>query len=176
LNDELAKDEGDFRDLEELRDRARAEIQAAKRDQAQREAKAKLVDTLIDAHDFSVPEVLVERQVRANLDRGIRSLAESGVDPSKLSIDWKKVHEREQPRAAREVKATLLLDRVASAEHLHATQDEVDRQVQLYARQISEPVAVARAKLAEQGALDRIASQIRHEKTLQFLFEQSRKE
>ena len=176
LNDELAKDEGDFRDLEELRDRARAEIQAAKRDQAQREAKAKLVDTLIDAHDFSVPEVLVERQVRANLERGIRSLAESGVDPSKLSIDWKKVHEREQPRAAREVKATLLLDRVASAEHLHATQDEVDRQVQLYARQISEPVAVARAKLAEQGALDRIASQIRHEKTLQFLFEQSRKE
>ncbi len=176
LNDELAKDEGDFRDLEELRDRARAEIQAAKRDQAQREAKAKLVETLIDAHDFPVPEVLVERQVRANLERGVRSLAESGVDASKLSIDWKKLHEREHPRAAREVKATLLLDRVAAAEHLHATQDEVDRQVQLYARQISEPVAVAKAKLAEQGALDRIASQIRHEKTLQFLFEQSRKE
>ena len=74
------------------------------------------------------------------------------------------------------MKAGLILDKVASAEHIHATQEDVDRQVQVYARQIREPVAVARAKLSEQGALDRIASQIRNEKTLQFLFEQARKE
>jgi trigger factor len=176
LNDELAKDEGDFRDLEELRERVRAELDAAKREEAQREAKSKLVDALVDAHDFPVPEVLVERQIRSNLERGLRSLAASGVDPTKLKLDWKKVQEREQPRSTREVKASLILDRIAEAEHLRATQDEVDRQVQLYARQIQEPVAVARARLAEQGALDRVASQIRHEKTLQFLFEQARKE
>lgn len=176
LNDELAKDEGDFRDLEELRERLRAELDAAKREEAQREAKNKLVEALVEAHDFPVPEVLVEHQIRSNLERGLRSLAASGVDPTRLKVDWKKVQEREQPRSAREVKATLILDCIADTEHLRATQDEIDRQVQIYARQIQEPVAVARAKLAEQGALDRIASQIRREKTLQFLFEQARKE
>jgi trigger factor len=176
LNDELAKDEGDFRDLEELRERIRNELDAAKREDAQREAKNKLVDVLVEAHDFPVPEVLVEHQIRSNLERGLRSLAASGVDPTKLKVDWKKVQEREQPRSTREVKASLILDRIADTELLRATQDEVDRQVQIYARQIQEPVAVARAKLAEQGALDRIASQIRREKTLQFLFEQARKE
>ena len=176
LNDELAQDEGDFRNLEELRERIRTELEAAKREQAQREAKDKLVEALVDAHDFPVPEKLVERQIRANLERGLRSLAERGVDPTKLRLDWKKIQESEQPRSIRNVKAGMILDRIASQEHLRTTQDEVDRQVQLYARQINEPVAVARTRLTEQGALDRIASQIRHEKTLQFLFEQARKQ
>ncbi len=176
LNDDLAKDEGDFRNLEELRERIRTELQAAKREQAQREAKSKLVEMLVDAHDFPVPEVLVERQMRSNVERSLRALAESGVDPTKLKVDWKKVQEKEQPRSSREVKASLILDRIANEEHIHATQEEVDRQVHLYARQTGEPVAAVRARLAEQGVLDRIASQIRHEKTLQFLFEQARKE
>jgi trigger factor len=175
LNDELAKDEGDFRNLEELRERIRTEIEAHKRDEAHRGAKAKLVDKLVEAHDFPVPETLVERQTNANVERSLRSLAERGVDPTKLRLDWNKIQETEQPRSVREIKAGLLLDKIAAAEQIRATQDEVDRQVQIYARQTQQPVAAARAKLAEQGALDRIASQIRNEKTLQFLFEQARK-
>ena len=176
LNDELAKDEGDFKDLAELRDRIRSEIQAAKRDQAQREAKGKLIETLVDLHDFPVPETLVEQHIRSGVERSLRSLADRGMDPTKLRLDWKKIQEVEQPRSIREIKASLLLDKISAEEHLHATQEEVDRQVQALARQAGEPVAAVRQRLAEHGGLDRIANQIRHEKTLQFLFEQARKE
>ena len=176
LNDELAKDEGDFKDLEELRNRIRTELQAAKRDQAQREAKGKLIETLVDLHDFPVPETLVEQHIRSSVERSLRSLAERGMDPTKLRLDWKKIQEVEQPRSTREIKASLLLDKISAEEHLHATQEEVDRQVQTLARQAGEPVAAVRQRLADQGGLDRIANQIRHEKTLQFLFEQARKE
>ncbi|HYM10521.1 MAG TPA: trigger factor [Bryobacterales bacterium] len=175
LNDELAKDEGDFRDLAELRDRLRTELEAQKRQQAQRDAKAKLIDKLVDAHDFPVPEKLVERQINANVERSLRSLAEQGVDPTKLRLDWNKIQEVEQPRSIREIKAGLILEKIAAEEHIHVTQEEVDRQVQAYARQTGQPVAAARAKLAETGALNRLSSQIRSEKTLQFLFEQARK-
>ncbi len=175
LNDELAKDEGDFQTLDQVRDRIRVELEAAKRDQAQRQARTRLVETLVDAHDFPVPETLVDRQTRSNVERGLRSLAEQGMDPTKVRLDWKKIQELEQPRSVREIKAGLILDRIAQQEHLRATQEEVDRQVQAIARQTQQPVAAARARLAEQGALDRIASQIRHEKTLRFLFEQARK-
>jgi trigger factor len=176
LNDELARDEGDYKDLEELRTKIRNEIQAAKRDQAQREAKAKLIEQLVDAHDFPVPDTLVEQQIRSNVERGLRSLADRGVDPTKLRLDWKKIQEVEQPRSVREIKATLILDKIAAEEHIRPSQEEIDRQVQIYARQVNEPVAAVRARLAEQGGLNRIASQIRHEKTLQFLWEQARKE
>jgi trigger factor len=175
INDELAKDEGDFRDLEELRDRLRAQIQAAKRDAAQREAKGKLIEQLVDAHDFPVPEELVQRRISSHVERGLRSLAEQGLDPTKVKLDWKKIQEVEQPRSTREIMAGLILERIAAAEHLRATNEEVDRQVQLFARQSGQPVADARAQLAREGMLDRIAAEIRNAKTLQFLFEQARK-
>jgi trigger factor len=176
LNDELAKDEGDFRDLAELRERIRSELDASKRQEAQQEAKAKIVEMLVDAHDFPVPEKLVEERIRAAVKRNLRSLAERGVDPAKLRLDWEKIQEVEEPRTVREIKASLILEKIAAQENIRATQEEVDRQVQLYARQTGQPVAAARAKLAEQGALERIADQIRTDKTLQFLFEQARKE
>ncbi|MBI3694593.1 MAG: trigger factor [Acidobacteria bacterium] len=176
LNDELAKDEGDFRDLDELRARIRSEIEAAKRDHARREAKSKLLEALVDAHDFPVPEKLVERQISAHVERSLRSLAQQGVDPTKVRLDWNKIHEVEQPRSTREIKAGLILDRIAAEEKIRVTNEEIDRQVQSYARQTSQPAAAARAKLAEQGALDRMSTQIRNEKTLEFLFEQARKE
>lgn len=175
LNDELAKDEGDFRDLAELRDRIRSELEAAKRDEAQRGAKNKIVEKLVDLHDFPVPETLVHRQINANVERSLRSLAERGIDPAKLKLDWNKIQETEQPRSIREIKAGLVLEKIAAQEHIRPANEEIDRQVQLYARQTGQPFAAARAKLVEQGALDRIATQIRNEKTLQFLFEQAKK-
>ncbi|HJY86992.1 MAG TPA: trigger factor [Candidatus Acidoferrales bacterium] len=175
LNDELAKDEGDFRNLEELRDRIRAELEAAKRDQAHRDTKAKLVDMLVEAHDFPVPEALIEKQTSANVERSLRALAEQGIDPAKLDLDWKKIQEAEQPRSAREVKAGLILDKIAAQEHIRATQEEIDREVHNFARRTGQPVTAARAKLNEQGTLNRISIQMRNEKTLQFLFEQATK-
>ena len=74
------------------------------------------------------------------------------------------------------MKASLLLDKIADREAIGATQEEIDREVQKIARQQREAVAAVRAKLQKDGAIGRIAGHIRTEKTLAFLFEQSRKE
>jgi trigger factor len=76
----------------------------------------------------------------------------------------------------REVKGSLLVDRIAEKEAIVTTQDEVDREVQRYAKQEREPAAAVRKRWQEDGTLGRIASAIRSEKTLNFLFEQARKE
>jgi trigger factor len=98
------------------------------------------------------------------------------LDPTGLKLDWQKVREAENDRAVRDVKASLLLDKIADRESIGATQEEVDREVQRIARQQREAVAVTRAKLQKDGAIGRIASNIRTDKTLNLLFEQSRKE
>jgi trigger factor len=103
-------------------------------------------------------------------------LAQKGVDPNTIKLDWAKVKESQREKALRNVKAALLLEKVADREAIHATRDEVDREVQLYAKREREPIAVARAKLEKEGTIGRIADHIRTEKTIQFLFDQAEKQ
>jgi trigger factor len=82
----------------------------------------------------------------------------------------------QRDKAIREVKASLLINKISEAEQIYATQDEVDREVQRVARQEREPVAATRKRLEKEDGIRRIASRIRTDKTLTLLFEQARKE
>ena len=95
---------------------------------------------------------------------------------SKIKLDWAKLRESQVERATKDVKASLLLGKIASTEHLHATQEEVDNEVQRIARQNREPVAAARMKLEKDGRINNIVNRIVTEKTLNFLFEHAVKE
>jgi trigger factor len=176
LNDEFARDLGDYQNLDELREAVRKAIFAERQFIAQQEAKAKIVDALVERHEFPVPEAFVERQIEAEVERNLRMLAAEGVDPRSIKLDWEKVKESQRDKAVHDVKASLLLDRIAEAEQIYATQEEVDREIQRIARQEREPVIQTRKRLEKDDAVRRIASRIRTDKTLGFLFEHARKE
>jgi len=176
LNDDFAKDLGDFQTLDEFKETIRKTITREREHQAQEAAKHQLLDKLVDSHDFPVPEAYVDRQVEINVENQLRTLAGQGIDPRQLKLDWAKLKESQAPRALRDVKASLILDKIGEREAIGATQEEVDREVNRIARQQREAVAVTRAKLQKEGALGRIANHIRTEKTLGYLFEQARKE
>jgi trigger factor len=174
-NDDFARDLGDYQNMDEVRETIRKTIFAERQFFAQQEAKNKLVDTLVDSHEFPVPEVYIERQIEAQVERQLQMLAAEGVDPRSIKLDWQKLKESQREKAIREVKGSLLVHKVADAENIHATQEEVDREVQRLARQSREPVAAVRMRLEKEGTLGRIASRIRTEKTLGFLFDHARK-
>src|SRR5579864_2234712 len=176
INDDFAKDLGDYQTLDELKEAIRKSILHDREHQAQDDAKHQLIEKLVDAHEFAVPRAYVDRQIETNLRSQLQTLAAQGVDPRSLKLDWEKVRESQKARATRDVRASLLLDKIADREAIGATNDEVDREVQRFARQQREAVAVVRAKLQKEGALGRIAGQIRTEKTLSFLFDKARKE
>jgi trigger factor len=175
LNDAFAADLGDFKDLEELRAEVRKALQREQEHLAQQRAKSMLVDQLVKAHDFPVPEALVEGQIQSQVEQYLRTLSAQGVDLDSVKLDWKKVRESQRERAVDEVKASLLLQRIAEREAVEVTNEEVDREVQRIARQGREAVAAARRRLEQEGGLRRIALRIRTEKTLNFLFEHARK-
>jgi trigger factor len=175
LNDEFAQDLGDYRNVDELRDAVKKAIFAQRQAEAQQEAKNRIIDKLVDQHDFPVPEAFVDRQIRNRVEQSLRTMAADGVDPRKLKLDWEKVKESQRDKAVREVKASLLLSRVAEREAIGATREEVDREVERLARQQREPVAALHMKFEKDGTLGRIASQVQTEKTLNFLFEHARK-
>ncbi len=176
LDDEFARDLGDYQTLDELRDAVRKSIFNEKQYTAQQTAKEELIDRLVERNDFPVPQAYVDRQIENQVRMQLRSLAGQGIDPNTIQLDWEKVKETQRDKAVRNVRASLLLEKIAESEGISATKDEVDREVQRISRQEREAVAVTRARLDKDGTLGRISGSIQTEKTLQFLFEQAQKQ
>jgi len=176
LNDEFAKDVGDFQNLGELRDETRRNLLRAREQEAQAAAKTAIVDKLVDTHEFPVPQAWVDAQIESVLQLQLQSLGTDGpVDLSKLNLDWDKLREAVGPRATREVRGSLILSRIADRESIEVLNDEVDRELHRMARNARQPAARLRMQMEKDGALGRIANQIRTNKVLNFLFENARK-
>lgn len=175
LDDDFAADVGDFRTLDELKDRIKEEIHSHQRRHAVEHAHESILDALIDMHEFPVPERMVEDQMRTRVERTARSLASQGVNLEEVELDWKKIAEEQRPRAVRDVKAGLLLERISEAEAIEVEEEEIDAQVERYAHQKKMSMSRARQELSENGALDGIRTNLINEKTLNYLFDESEK-
>jgi trigger factor len=175
IDDDFAKDVGDFQTLDELGEQLRIDLLRERDLEATQQAKNKLVDTLVEAHDFAVPEAFIDRHIQAELEGQLRQLASQGLDPRNLDLDWREIKKARRDNAIKEVKASLLLDRIAEREAIETLVDEVDREVHRIAKQLRQPAAAVRKHFEEDGTISRIAGRIRTEKVLNFLFENARK-
>jgi trigger factor len=174
LDDEFVKSISDSKTLDELRTKVREGLEA-ERDQRQTAAvREALLAKLTGAHDFPVPEAMVEQQMDTRLERAVRSLAAQGVDPRAVNVDWVAMRQRQRDRAVSDVKAELLLDRIATAENIEPTEEEVEAEIARIAERSGESAAVVRASLTKQGSLDRMKSKLRSDKTLDWLQRNSR--
>ena len=174
LTDEFAKDVSDAQTIEELRKKVRESLEAARTHRQSEQAREKLLAQIVKSHEFPVPEALVEHQMDSRLERTVRSLASQGVDPRAVNVDWVALRSRQKDRSIDDVKAELLLDRIASAEKIEVADEEVEKQIAAIAQQSGESATAVRANLTRQGALDRMKSKIRSEKTLDWLCSNSR--
>jgi trigger factor len=174
LDDQFATQLGEFKTLDEVRQRIRESMEAERKHSAEHEAKDKLVAELVKRSDFEVPEALVDRQIDVRLERGLRALASQGMkaeDIKKMDLNRLRVGQREQ--ALQEVKASLLLDKIAEEEKIEVSDEEIDREIEALASQSKQTPDAIRGRLTRDGALDRIRNRIRSEKTLEFLYRQS---
>jgi trigger factor len=174
LNDEFAKELGEFTSLDAVKKQIRENMEAEKRHTAEHEAKEKLVAELVKRNEFEVPESLVERQIDLRLERGLRALAAQGMkmeDMKKMDLPRLRLGQREQ--ALQDVKSSLLMERIAELEKITVSDDELNQEVEALAKQTKQTPEAVRARLTQDGGLDRIRNRIRSEKALNFLYHQS---
>jgi trigger factor len=178
LNDEFAKDTagetGGFTTLAEMRKKILENLEAAKGQRQQAQAREKILGLLVKRHDFPVPEALVENQMDTRLERVVRSLAAQGVDPRAVNVDWVSLRRRQHDPAVDDVKAELLLDRIATAENIEAIDEDVEKEIATLAERSGESATALRARLTKQGALDRMKSKLRSDKTIEWLYRTAR--
>ena len=178
VNDEFAKDAAGEASgvtaVAELRKKILENLEAAKEEQQSSQAREKILEALVKKHDFPVPEALVEHQMDVRLERTVRSLTAQGVDPRAVNVDWVSLRRRQHDRAVDDVKAELLLDRIADAEKTEATDEDVEKEISALAERSGESATALRARLTKQGALDRMKSKLRSDKTIEWLYRNTR--
>jgi len=172
LTDEFAKELGEYEGLEDFKQKLKDHLASDKKRSIEGQTRDKIVEALIAKYQFPVPESLVQQQVDARLDRGLRALAQQGMATEDMrKLDFNRLRSAQRDSAVNEVKGSLLLDRIADEEKIEVTDAEVDRELELLSLQMREPLDTLRQRLTDDGSLARIREQIRREKTGSLLYE-----
>jgi len=169
IDDELAKDLGEFEDLAALREAIRKQLFANEEAKIARELKNALVDALVEKASFEVPEALMERHMSARTENVARSLAFQGVDPSKVGMDWAKYRESQREDSIKAARADILLDEIARREKIEVLDAEIDAEIERYAEGVKKSKQAARAQLEKDGELASVKARLRETKTLDLL-------
>jgi trigger factor len=172
LNDEFAKELGEYENLAELENRVREHMANRKRRSVESETRNRLFEALAQRFSFPVPESLVQDQIDTRLERGLRALAAQGMQTEQMrKLDFGRLRGAQREGAITEVKTSLLLDRIADAENITVSDEEVEQEVQMAALQSRENVETLRARLTQEGGLARIREQLKREKVANVLYE-----
>lgn len=174
INDEFAKDVSDVTTLDELKTKVREGLEHELDHRQKDLQREKVLAELIKLHDFPVPESLVQHQMDVRLERVVRSLAQQGVDPRAVNVDWVSLRKRQEDRAKDDVKAELVVDRIATEEKIEVTDEELQHELEHMASHSGESAEAIHARLTKQGALDRMKAKLRSDKTVDWLAQNAR--
>lgn len=175
LNDDFAKElSQEFQTLDDLKKRMREGMEGDRRHRAGHEIKEKILDRLLERHDFPVPEVLVQHQIESRLERGLRALAAQGMSMEQMKqMDFRRLRAAQRDAAIKEVKSNLLLEKVADAEGIDASDEEIHREIQILAQQMKQTPEALHQQYSQDGTLHEIRSRMRVAKALNFLYNSS---
>ncbi|WP_252263885.1 trigger factor [Paracidobacterium acidisoli] len=173
LNDEFAKElGGEYEGIEDFRQKLREHMANDKKRRVEAETRERLLEALVGRFHFPVPESLVQNQIDARLDRGLRALASQGMRAEDMrKLDFARLREAQRDSALSEVRGLTILDRIADAENMQVSDEELERELQIISLQTREPLESLRERLTSEGNLARIRAQLRREKTGNLLVE-----
>jgi trigger factor len=171
-DDELAKHIGDYESWADFEQKLREHASGRKKEALDTRAKERMLEQWIERFQFPVPETFVQQQIDARLDRGLRALAQQGMTADDMrKLDFVRLRAAQRDQAVGEVKASLILDRIAEREGVDVTSDEMERELLIASLQARQPLEAMREKMQKDGSIERIREQMRREKTGTLVYE-----
>lgn len=175
MDDEFARDMGDFENLDALRARVRDDLEHEAMHENERELRGELLKQLAERVNFEVPASLLDREIDRRVEEFVRRLMDQQIDPMQINVNWEEFREKQREAAAEAVKSALVLDEVSRRENIAATDEEINAEVERYAERSGRTGALVRAKLEKEGGIGRLYSGLRREKTVDFLLSRATK-
>jgi trigger factor len=168
LDDEFAKDLGEFETLDALRTRVREDLAHEAHHAAEREIRADLMKQIAAWVPFELPASLVDREIDRRLEDFARRLIDQNIDPRQAGIDWNAFRDSQREVAKEAVASALALDELSRREQLAVSDAEVDEEVARYAERTGRTAAAVRAAHEKEGGLARVYTGLRREKSIDF--------
>jgi trigger factor len=169
LDDEFAKDMGEFDTLEALKARVREDLEHEAKHAAEREDRSELMKQLAARLPFEAPPAMVEREVERRIEDFARRLIDQKIDPRQAGVDWNAFRESQREVAREGVAAALVLDEIIRREHVEVSDEEVEREVGRYAERGGRTPAAVRAALEKEGGISRVHAGLRREKAVELV-------
>jgi trigger factor len=166
-DDELAKDVGDFENLDALKASIRSELEKAQKEQSDNSVAEQLVAALVQKNEVVVPSSLVEQQMRITEQEILQRARMSGNNGARgLGEEL-----REQVRVDSEmkVKAGLLMAEIAKKNQMKIGEPEIEEALKELAEQSGKPVAKVRAEYAEAKRREMLIGMILENKVLDLI-------
>jgi trigger factor len=173
LDDEFAKDLGDYSSLEDLRLKLREEIEKEKKLILERQLKDQMVEQLLQANSFEIPESLVEEQTRTLVSDTKMRLASQGVDFKNLGLSEEKLQGDYREMAQKQVRTFLILEKIADQEGITVTDGEAEDRVREISERIHQKFDVVKRYYEKNGLIPEVKAGIMSEKILNFLLEKA---
>ena len=169
LDDEFAKDLGEFESLAQVRTRIRERLGAARERHARAELRRTLLDALIERVPFEVPAGLVHERLHRRLHSARHELEERGVRGERLDRQLARWEEDWRPAVEREVREEWLLQEVARQQGLAIDDPEIDQRLGKIAEEQGGDAARLRKAYRDAGALEALRERLLEEKAVEFL-------
>jgi len=166
LDDEFAKDVGEFESLAALRERIRTDLEEEAQENSRRQMRGELFKQLSARITFELPASLVEREMDRRLEEFARQLMAQHVDPRQAGIDWAQFREAQREPARDAVASALVLDEIARREQITVTGEDVDKEIERFAARGGRTPAALRAQLEKDGGISRLYAGLRREKAV----------
>ena len=166
LDDEFAKDLGEFDSLAALRTRVQNDLRAEAQENDTRQVRADLLKSLSTRLGFDPPSSLVEREIDRRVEEFARQLMQQNVDPRQAGIDWAQFREAQREPALASVGSALVLDELARREQLTVSAEDVDKEIERFAERAGRTPAALRAQLEKEGGVVRLYAGLRREKAV----------
>lgn len=174
INDELAKQAGDFKDLQQLKERLKEQILLEKKHKQRYDAENQLFDFLLKTHQFDVPESLVERQLQDLVNDAKIRLGYQGHKKEEIEPQVGKLKQTLAINAERHVKIFFILEEIAEKENISITDEELNEQIKKLSESTKQDFKNLKQAMQEQDLIGTLRKQLLHDKVVGFLFEKAK--
>ena len=172
IDDEWARSLGDdFDSMSTLRTKIQEDLEKGAAADADNRLRNEILRKVLASHEFEAPESLVEQQTRFRMESVVREMMQRGIDPRHQQLNWQSAHEELKVQAELDVRSSMLLERIAEAEQISVTNEEIEAEIEAVAAASRQPIEQVRSILTKDGGERSIAHRLRNRKVLDLLRE-----
>ncbi|HZX11578.1 MAG TPA: trigger factor [Acidobacteriota bacterium] len=172
LNNDFAKDLGEFKDLNSLKNEIKKELNSARENISKQKLTEKIMKKISDKVDFDLPESVLEEETKSNIQKILSSRQRGSSHLSEEEKD--KLNEEARKKAKESIKNHLILNKIAEKENIEISDEELEKEYEKLAKSNNVPLIKIKEYMSQEGRKENLKQNMLIRKTIDFLVDNAK--